>query len=121
MNISFEYGSTIDDDFIKRSKRKRKVKSLLNNIKKYDLVITDRLHGVILSYDVGVPCIALDNNTGKVQSVASMLEPSHIVHSIKRLSSEKIHEIIKLLEITEENPLDYKKKYNVLLKEFSLN
>ncbi len=34
--------------------------------KKAEVVITDRLHGMIFSIITGTPCIALDNSTGKV-------------------------------------------------------
>ncbi|UDM70613.1 polysaccharide pyruvyl transferase family protein [Vagococcus fluvialis] len=40
----------------------------LNQISDYKLIVTDRLHGMILSYIAGVPCIAMNNSTGKVES-----------------------------------------------------
>lgn len=38
-------------------------------ISDYKLVITDRLHGMILAYLAGTPCVAFDNSTGKVAGV----------------------------------------------------
>lgn len=38
------------------------------DMREYRLVITDRLHGMIFSLINGIPCIALDNSTGKVKS-----------------------------------------------------
>lgn len=40
----------------------------INKIKKKELVITDRLHGMILAYITGTPCIVLDNNNHKIKS-----------------------------------------------------
>lgn len=39
-----------------------------------DLVITDRLHGVIFSYITNTPCIALPNSNGKVEGVCKWLD-----------------------------------------------
>ena len=38
----------------------------IDEIKQSKLVITDRLHGMILSYLSGVPCLVLDNTTKKI-------------------------------------------------------
>lgn len=44
------------------------LRAFVNKIKKKELVITDRLHGMILAYITGTPCIALDNNNHKIKS-----------------------------------------------------
>ena len=51
------------------SQRKREVRKILRTLKSARLVITDRLHGMILSAISGTPCIALDNLSGKVRGV----------------------------------------------------
>lgn len=45
--------------------RKRLVREKLNEFASQELVLTDRLHGMIFSYITSTPCIALDNATGK--------------------------------------------------------
>ena len=40
----------------------------LENLQMVRLVITDRLHGMILSYITKTPCIVFDNNNGKIKS-----------------------------------------------------
>lgn len=40
----------------------------LRMLEKHELVITDRLHGMILSYIAHTPCIVLDNNNHKIMS-----------------------------------------------------
>lgn len=39
----------------------------LNNISTMQLAITDRLHGMILCYITGTPCLVFDNNNGKIK------------------------------------------------------
>ena len=42
--------------------------NFISVILKKEIIVTDRLHGMILSYVTGTPCIALDNNNHKISS-----------------------------------------------------
>lgn len=46
----------------------------IRRIGKADLVITDRLHGMLLSAVTGVPCVALDNRSKKVSGAYQWIE-----------------------------------------------
>lgn len=61
--------ATDTQHIINWSQREQIVQSKMNEISSYDLVITDRLHGMILSYINDTNCIALNNNNGKVRSL----------------------------------------------------
>lgn len=53
-----------------------------------EIVITDRLHGMIFAVITGTPCIAFDNNNGKVKAVydwISYLENVTFVDSVSEL------------------------------------
>ncbi|WP_421851087.1 polysaccharide pyruvyl transferase family protein [Oricola sp.] len=43
-----------------------KVEHAIKRLAKHELVVTDRLHGVLLSSAIGLPVISLDNSTGKI-------------------------------------------------------
>lgn len=45
--------------------RKQLVREKLNEFASLEIILTDRLHGMIFSYITSTPCIALDNMTGK--------------------------------------------------------
>lgn len=51
----------------------------LEEIAKYSLVITDRLHATIFACLVETPCIAFDNANGKVFGVCEELENSNVI------------------------------------------
>ncbi len=55
-----KYGKDIVEE-----ERRELVLSKLEEISQYELVITDRLHGMIFAYVTSTPCIALNNTTGK--------------------------------------------------------
>lgn len=60
---------TIERHGIAEKKREEAVLKKIEEFSKFDLIITDRLHGMIISYLAGTRCIALDNRTHKVRSV----------------------------------------------------
>lgn len=50
-------------------KGQKEVEDILQTFSKQELIITDRLHGMIFSAITGTPCIALDNQNKKVSGV----------------------------------------------------
>lgn len=74
--FNIEYGTTLakgknSGDFT-IDLRTSKIFDKLNEFGKYELVVTDRLHGMILSLLSGSKCIAFDNSSGKVLGVSSL-------------------------------------------------
>lgn len=63
-------------------------------ILKKELVITDRLHGMILSYVTDTPCIALDNNNQKISSTYETWLSSQSLVTM----DDEIYKIEKFLE-----------------------
>lgn len=64
--------STMAETPIPYSSREEALQRKLEEFSSVDLVITDRLHGMVFSYLAGTPCIAFDNVTGKVKGVYEM-------------------------------------------------
>lgn len=60
---------TISANSVSEENRENALQKLMEEFSKYKIIITDRLHGMIISYIAGVPCIAIDNKTHKVSSV----------------------------------------------------
>ena len=116
-NISFCSSTTIDGDYIPKRKRTKKILLFMNKISKYDLVITDRLHGMIFSYDCGIPCISLNNNNGKVSSVAQQLSKSNSVICLDdNIKTEKIIKAIKELQTSDEKKIQFTSLYNSIIQ-----
>lgn len=51
--------------YIDKDIRKKIVLEKLKEVSNFEVIITDRLHGMIFSYITFTPCISLDNSTGK--------------------------------------------------------
>lgn len=70
--------------------------SLWIEFKKSELVVTDRLHGMIFSVITGTPCIALDNSTGKVGNFyRTWLEDSGVLFADGEKGLQKAIEAVK--------------------------
>lgn len=64
---SFSYADTVDIDVTKNS-TETLFENYIKQIKKTGLVLTDRLHGMIISYITNTPCIVIPNNNHKIKS-----------------------------------------------------
>lgn len=62
------FDTYIDENDFNYEKRYEILLELIRKIKRKRIIITDRLHGMILSYIADVPCIAFDNSNHKVKS-----------------------------------------------------
>ncbi|MCD5003723.1 polysaccharide pyruvyl transferase family protein, partial [Enterococcus saccharolyticus] len=77
---------------------------LLNEFSKANLVITDRLHGMILSYLVETPCLFFDNSNHKVSGVSKWIRKSSL---IKKTDSTIIEQdIINMMNCQEHEKIN---------------
>ena len=68
------YTDTVVDHKILKGNRKEEVWNKLNEFAQAELVITDRLHGMIFAAITSTPCIAMDNVSKKVSGMFKMLD-----------------------------------------------
>lgn len=69
-----EYSDTARGAGILTKDREKKLEDLLEKYRKAQLVITDRLHGLIFAAITSTPCIALDNYNHKVKASYDVLK-----------------------------------------------
>lgn len=70
------------------------VNDLLEKFQEYDLMITDRLHGMLLAYASGTPCIAFDNSTHKVSGVYEWIKDTHAVIFLEQYDEGELEKLI---------------------------
>jgi exopolysaccharide biosynthesis predicted pyruvyltransferase EpsI/glycosyltransferase involved in cell wall biosynthesis len=88
-----------DINLKKTIKRKYGESELLKTIEQFQriqLVITDRLHGMIFAAITATPCIAFNNSTGKVKEVYKWIE--HLPYVIYMEEEDFTEEIIDKME-----------------------
>ena len=67
---------------------------VINKFQKYDCIITDRLHGMILAVIANIPCIAIDNTTGKISGVYEWIQNKGYAQMIEESDLDNLVEII---------------------------
>ena len=96
LGLSVRYHDTCDSE--KRMSLQSAFKSLIDDYSSAELVVTDRLHGMILAYATGTPALVLPNNNGKVEAgfewikecgYIKLVLPSNIKHWYNELSEMK--------------------------------
>ena len=84
-------------------KRKQEYSVMISQFLNTKLIITDRLHGMILSYITGTPCIALNNSYKKVENTyTDWLKDSNYIELISEdVTDEELSGIIqRMLMVT---------------------
>ena len=83
---------------------------LLNKYRHSKFIVTDRLHGMILSYITNTPCIAINNNNGKVKNCYdTWLNKCTYIQFIETKSEKDVLSVIE--EIIKIDSMDY--NYNI--------
>lgn len=73
------FTDTVIDHGVSMKKREEEVNNKLMEFANAKLVITDRLHGMVLAAITGTPCIALTNSNGKVKGVYQWIQSNSYV------------------------------------------
>ena len=115
------YTDTVARSRVFEEDRYINVLTKLKEFAQYQLIITDRLHGMIFAYLAGTPCIVLDNKTKKVLGVYDewLKDSSSIMPFTDLCEKPIIGEFIKKVmanQITATYTFD-KRFFNVLKKE----
>lgn len=74
--------STVITEVVKRRNRIKKLNKKWARFSSAQLVITDRLHGMIFAAITGTPCLAFDNSSGKVGNVYDWISNLPYIHFI---------------------------------------
>lgn len=90
-----EINDTAKGNGISEKNRDAKIEEMLNKYRKSQLVITDRLHGMIFAAITSTPCIALGNYNHKIKACSKTLEHLGYIQYIEDI--DKIEEQIKYL------------------------
>ena len=103
-NINYDFADTCD--VVYNGDRKSMVKEYIKKLSKKKLVITDRLHGMILCYITNTPCIAIDNSNHKISSTfKTWLNNQNFIKLASNYEeiTKFMNELINLKKIKKEN------------------
>lgn len=95
--LTFKDTQILNENDFSTENRKRLLNDLLNTYLESKIVITDRLHGMILSYITNTPCIVLPCNNLKIKGCYEWIKNSSNVYYLEEFSIKKFIEIFDQL------------------------
>jgi pyruvyl transferase EpsI len=111
MGLEYEVTDTYIETIIELEEGTAEFEKYIEFYRKYSMVITDRLHGMIFAAITGTPCVAVDNLTRKVGSVYRWIEDiSNIMYKEDGvITAEDIREVYTKGTVNYENDLIWNK------------
>ena len=95
-SFELKYSDTIAPNQIPLIKRAQKISELIQFMQGCNLIVTDRLHGMIYSVISGTKCIVFNNKTGKVNGVYSKwLSWNSDVLYLNKFNADSIQNLIE--------------------------
>lgn len=110
---NIHFADTVIKKRITKRNREKEVSKKLEEIKKHELVITDRLHGMIFSYITKTPCLVLSNNNHKVKGAYDWIKEASYIKYLEDININ-FNEINKLGR--NKKDVSLKEKYDILIK-----
>lgn len=114
---NIQYTNTVVPYLIPLYKREKELDKKYNEFKNAQIVITDRLHGMLFATITGTPCIAFDNITGKVKGVYKWIEDVKYIKYVENVEEMmKEFEYIKSLDKNVYENSEIKLKFDKIIK-----
>ncbi len=95
LKIDYELSDTVLEHYVTEQTREQELNTLFHKFCSKQLVITDRLHGMIFAYVTNTPCIALNNINKKVEGQYKWIADSENIILVN--SAEEIKKAIDVL------------------------
>lgn len=113
---NFNVTDTVIDRRLYEYNRIKKVKNKILEFNNSNLVITDRLHGMVFALLANTPCLVINSKSYKVRGVYNWLKANKKIKLIDNMEEfdNSIDEILN--EKSSFNSEDFEKKYDILIK-----
>lgn len=115
--IKIDSTDTVINKGISKQERSKVFEEKLREFSKHQLVITDRLHGMIFAAITETPCIGIGNYNYKVKGVYDWISELNYIFFVEDIETakEKINELLQLEN--KKNNIKLKKYYESLKRE----
>lgn len=115
LNYEAEIFTTVKGIYISSRERKLEIDAILSYISERELIITDRLHSMIMAYLVGTPCIALSNSNKKVEGCYKWISDADNIYFTTDIIDGLAH-VKDIIGIKNTSDFKYKDLYMKIFK-----
>ncbi|OSY88174.1 hypothetical protein WH52_09045 [Tenacibaculum holothuriorum] len=92
--VSKEYDTHIGRNNLTLEERNEELNKIWRNFKEAELVITDRLHGMIFCYITNTPCLVFPNNNHKVKGSLEWIKDRSNIKLVEKFLEDEIENFI---------------------------
>lgn len=110
------YDTHINKDNLSVEERVAELNKIWDVFRGAELVVTDRLHGMIFCYITNTPCLVFQNNNHKVRETYDWIKGNNNINLIKDFSEERIHDFFKKDTFDDGSLIEVMEQYKPLKK-----
>lgn len=114
-NVRF-YDTHIGKDHLSEDDRTRELHKIWDIFKSAELVITDRLHGMIFCHITGTPVLVFQNNNHKVRETYDWIKENKSITLMKEFNEKEVSAFIECYTVPESFSLDLQSDYLPLIQ-----
>lgn len=109
------YDTHINKNSLSTQERENELEKIWDAFKSAELVITDRLHGMIFCYITNTPCLVFQNNNHKVRETYDWIKGNSNINLVPEFSENAIKEFFTQSGFNTGTLIDLKKAYEPLI------
>lgn len=113
-NISY-YDTHINRNDLSLQERESELNAIWNAFRSAELVVTDRLHGMIFCYITNTPCLVFQNNNHKVRETYNWIKGNLNINLVTEFSEENIKTFFSRKDFNIGLLVDIRDKYQPLI------
>ena len=117
--VKNNYDTHINKNNLSIEERNDELDKIWTAFKKAELVITDRLHGMIFCYITKTPCLVFQNNNHKVKGSYQWIKEKSSIKLMDKFSENEINDFLKNKRFSQLYYQDLKVEFNDLTKELN--
>ncbi|WP_139856287.1 polysaccharide pyruvyl transferase family protein [Aequorivita sinensis] len=110
------YDTHINRDNMNIEEREEELEKIWNTFKSAELVVTDRLHGMIFCYITNTPCLVFQNNNHKVRETYSWINENKNINLLKSFSEKDIKKFLSQNNFDSGSSIDNSLNYQSLIE-----
>lgn len=107
----------INENNLSIEARKKALNDIWQDFGKAEIVVTDRLHGMIFAYITQTPCIVLTNNNHKIKGTYQWIEGCGYIKFLPAFEEERFMQYLTELQSIQPKLLNLNSFYEPLIKE----
>lgn len=118
-HVKSNYDTHINRNNLSIQERNAELDKIWTVFKKAELVITDRLHGMIFCYITNTPCLVFQNNNHKVKGSYQWIKEKSNIKLIDKFSENEINDFLKSKDFSKLHYQTLKDDFKPLLNQLN--